>query len=332
MSRYNNLPDIDIDADDPFSPEAYRAHLAAAGMSEQYAEAPALVRPQYSNGPAPLYQEQDHGPGFYDDHGALPPTSPYCYPEPVQDGPVGAEEQYYNEKSLVVEDLGRYQRYATPELEGGGAQQETSFDGPDEYQSTADDHAAVGQQQQRGGFFSRATRYANDRRNANRSDESQRTRAGAAEGPKRQRRFVNEGGFERLQPRLLLPAVSPCMVLTDEFDEKMGLGRDHDEDDEEGHANPHYGPVPATQLRRNRTKKRVPLHNGNLIIEAPIPSRLAGFLPRKGQEEFDKMRCVDGYTHALQGGPVLVESGGWLTRRTCVAIPFSTAIQRLPVM
>ena len=193
MSRFNNLPDIDIDADDPFSPEVYRAHLAAAGMSEQHAEAPALVRPQYSNGPAPLYQEQDHGSGFYDHQGARPPTSPYRYPEPVQDGQAGAEEQYYNEKSLVEEDLGRYQRYATPELEGGGAQQETSFDGPDEYQSTADNHAVAGQQEQRRGFFNRATQYASERRNANRSDESQQTRGGAGEGPKRHRRFVNEG-------------------------------------------------------------------------------------------------------------------------------------------
>ncbi|KAH8925578.1 glycosyltransferase family 2 protein [Atractiella rhizophila] len=43
-------------------------------------------------------------------------------------------------------------------------------------------------------------------------------------------------------------------------------------------------------LRRNKTKKRIALTDGNLIMDLPIPTRLAGFLPRKGEEEFTTMR------------------------------------------
>ncbi|PLW17349.1 hypothetical protein PCANC_14075 [Puccinia coronata f. sp. avenae] len=54
--------------------------------------------------------------------------------------------------------------------------------------------------------------------------------------------------------------------------------------------NPHWGPAPAGRaLRRNRTRKRVALTNGNLVIERPIPGRLLGFLPRRGEEEFEIM-------------------------------------------
>ena len=52
----------------------------------------------------------------------------------------------------------------------------------------------------------------------------------------------------------------------------------------------HFGPVPTGRLlRRNKTKKRVALTHGNLVLDCPIPSRLNGFLPRKDAEEF---RCA----------------------------------------
>jgi hypothetical protein len=55
----------------------------------------------------------------------------------------------------------------------------------------------------------------------------------------------------------------------------------------------HFGPAPShPMLRRNKTKKRIALTNGNLVLDLPIPTRLAGFLPRKGEEEFMTMRCV----------------------------------------
>jgi len=55
-------------------------------------------------------------------------------------------------------------------------------------------------------------------------------------------------------------------------------------------ANPHWGPAPAGRaLRRNRTRKRVALTDGNLVIERPIPARLLSFLPRRGEEEFEIM-------------------------------------------
>ncbi|CAH7686544.1 chitin synthase [Phakopsora pachyrhizi] len=54
--------------------------------------------------------------------------------------------------------------------------------------------------------------------------------------------------------------------------------------------NPHWGPAPAGRaLRRNRTRRRVSLTNGNLVIERPIPARLLSFLPRRGEEEFEMM-------------------------------------------
>lgn len=63
-----------------------------------------------------------------------------------------------------------------------------------------------------------------------------------------------------------------------------------DKKDEELLDEKHYGPAPSVQLRRNRTRKRIALTSGNLVIDPPIPSRLASFLPRKGNDEFDRMR------------------------------------------
>jgi len=40
------------------------------------------------------------------------------------------------------------------------------------------------------------------------------------------------------------------------------------------------------------TNRRVKLTEGNLVIECQIPTRLAGFLPRKGEDEFMQTRSV----------------------------------------
>lgn len=42
----------------------------------------------------------------------------------------------------------------------------------------------------------------------------------------------------------------------------------------------------TAQLRRNKTKRRIKLTEGNLVLECAIPSRLSGFLPRKDEEEY----------------------------------------------
>ncbi|KAH7339466.1 chitin synthase-domain-containing protein [Rhizoctonia solani] len=46
----------------------------------------------------------------------------------------------------------------------------------------------------------------------------------------------------------------------------------------------HFGPAPeGRMIRRHKTKKRVPLTAGNLVMELPIPDRLV--LPKRGTEE-----------------------------------------------
>lgn len=45
-------------------------------------------------------------------------------------------------------------------------------------------------------------------------------------------------------------------------------------------------PPPTAHLRRNITNRRVKLTKGNLILDCAVPTRLAGFLPRKGDDEF----------------------------------------------
>ena len=206
MPGYNNLAGVDID-DDMFAPEAYQRYQQQVG-----AVAPAMEERQHSQA-APLYVEHDYG----------------AYREQL-DG-----EDDWDEKAEYDVGLGRgqqqsYRRYATPELEGQHQRgQDSSFDGPEEYQSTEDHEAEFQQTPSR---FDRITR-----RNINNSEKSINTLAS----------------------------------------------------NDEPH-NPHFGPAPALQLRRNRTRKRVALTSGHLIIDAPIPSRLSGFLPRKGQDEFDRMR------------------------------------------
>ncbi|CAO1628430.1 unnamed protein product [Parajaminaea phylloscopi] len=79
--------------------------------------------------------------------------------------------------------------------------------------------------------------------------------------------------------------------LDDEHDE-------YDRDEEGGLGNmvaldtQHFGPAPAkgALLRRHKTKKKVVLTQGNLVLDCPVPSKLKGFLSRRGEEEFETMR------------------------------------------
>lgn len=49
--------------------------------------------------------------------------------------------------------------------------------------------------------------------------------------------------------------------------------------------------LPQTaHLRRNMRNQRVKLTAGNLVLDCAIPSRLSGFLPRKGDTEFMSTR------------------------------------------
>ncbi|KAJ6609861.1 glycosyltransferase family 2 protein [Mycena sp. CBHHK59/15] len=51
----------------------------------------------------------------------------------------------------------------------------------------------------------------------------------------------------------------------------------------------HFGPAPAGRVvRRNKSKKRVRLTNGNLVVELDVPPKLV--LPRKGEPETTKTR------------------------------------------
>jgi hypothetical protein len=51
----------------------------------------------------------------------------------------------------------------------------------------------------------------------------------------------------------------------------------------------HFGPAPIGRVaRRNKTTKRVPLTNGNLVLDLPVPPKLV--LPRAGHAEVMKTR------------------------------------------
>jgi len=51
----------------------------------------------------------------------------------------------------------------------------------------------------------------------------------------------------------------------------------------------HFGPAPVGRVaRRNKTTKRVPLTNGNLVLDLPVPPKLV--LPRTGHPEVMKTR------------------------------------------
>lgn len=71
----------------------------------------------------------------------------------------------------------------------------------------------------------------------------------------------------------------------------------------------HFGPAPTGRiLRRHKTKKRVSLTNGNLVVDIPVPPNLV--LPRKGDLEVMKMR----YT-AVTCDPDEFERNGFFLRQ-----------------
>lgn len=71
----------------------------------------------------------------------------------------------------------------------------------------------------------------------------------------------------------------------------------------------HFGPAPTGRvLRRHKTKKRVQLTNGNLVVDVNVPPKLV--LPRKGEEETMKTR----YT-AVTCDPDEFEKKGFFLRQ-----------------
>ncbi|CAE7226150.1 unnamed protein product [Rhizoctonia solani] len=105
-------------------------------------------------------------------------------------------------------------------------------------------------------------------------------------------RFNSKGGVEHV----------PLTGRDNPFDVSSGdLGQKYGSDSDEGGgeiqslkhhyddlAHPsdtqHFGPAPEGRMaRRHKTKKRVPLTAGNLVLELPIPDRLV--LPKRGTEE-----------------------------------------------
>lgn len=54
----------------------------------------------------------------------------------------------------------------------------------------------------------------------------------------------------------------------------------------------HFGPAPVLgkQQRRHNTKRNIPLTYGNLVLNCPIPTKLASFINRRDEEEFTHMR------------------------------------------
>ncbi|KAA1473984.1 glycosyltransferase family 2 protein [Dentipellis sp. KUC8613] len=71
----------------------------------------------------------------------------------------------------------------------------------------------------------------------------------------------------------------------------------------------HFGPAPTGRvLRRHKTKKRVQLTNGNLVVDLPVPPKLV--LPRVGDPEVMKMR----YT-AVTCDPDDFEKSGFFLRQ-----------------
>ncbi|KAJ7901773.1 glycosyltransferase family 2 protein [Mycena olivaceomarginata] len=71
----------------------------------------------------------------------------------------------------------------------------------------------------------------------------------------------------------------------------------------------HFGPAPAGRvLRRNKSKKRVRLTNGNLVVDLDVPPKLV--LPRRGEPETTKTR----YT-AVTCDPDEFEKNGFCLRQ-----------------
>ncbi|KAF5380437.1 hypothetical protein D9615_004664 [Tricholomella constricta] len=71
----------------------------------------------------------------------------------------------------------------------------------------------------------------------------------------------------------------------------------------------HFGPAPSGRvMRRNKTKRRVQLTNGNLVVDLPVPPKLV--LPRRGEPETTKTR----YT-AVTCDPDEFEKKGFFLRQ-----------------
>lgn len=97
----------------------------------------------------------------------------------------------------------------------------------------------------------------------------------------------------------------------------------------------HFGPAPTGRvLRRHKTKKRVSLTNGNLVVDIPVPPNLV--LPRKGDLEVMKMR----YT-AVTCDPDEFEKNGFFLRQNeagrktelfiCVTM-FNVRVSIMPIL
>lgn len=76
-------------------------------------------------------------------------------------------------------------------------------------------------------------------------------------------------------------------------------------------------------LRRNRTNRIVKLTAGNLVLDCAIPTRLAGFLPRKDEDEFGFTRCVEWVLDTSEDDTNLGLLGRY-TAVTCGVRPSST--------
>lgn len=77
-------------------------------------------------------------------------------------------------------------------------------------------------------------------------------------------------------------------------EQSEGLDHDSDNAEKEHPLKPtlHFGPAPerGRQQRRHNTKRNIPLTYGNLVLNCPIPTKLASFLNRRDEEEFTHMR------------------------------------------
>ncbi|GAA5888502.1 hypothetical protein JCM5296_000654 [Sporobolomyces johnsonii] len=100
--------------------------------------------------------------------------------------------------------------------------------------------------------------------------------------------------------------------------ERVGGDDDAEGDAEDGVQSPAISfkggfgaPPTSAHLRRNMTNRRVKLTEGNLVIECQIPTRLSGFLPRKGEDEFMQTR----YT-AVTCGPDQFHARNYTLRPT----------------
>ena len=60
--------------------------------------------------------------------------------------------------------------------------------------------------------------------------------------------------------------------------------------DDDSVINMHYGRIPQRVPRRYKTTKRVPLQNGNLVLDCPVPTKLLDMCHHRDGDEFTHMR------------------------------------------